>query len=263
MGFFSWDCKGCEHSIREGKGWMAKAVVQGRDGDTASGSYDGYGRLSGSTGTTELTDMDGSFALFHKKCYSILGQPEYSGPSRSARDQGMPPADEFPEPRNADDLRALKELAREAHRKEAEKDARRQACWEAERKLLGAAAKCPHCPFDHFFVVEKQGVLMIRCPNRDCKKLRPFPAALTEAWRALAAEYSEQPVIWDDRKVGPHFSEVQSLESQIKSYSEEFDEIRSRGGGDDEYVLKRLEALRSELSVATVKAEASEAAEAL
>lgn len=120
MGFFSWDCKGCEHSVREGRGWMSKAVAQGSDGDTASGSYDGYGRLSGSMGEIELTDRDGTFALWHKTCFALSKRPAFSGPSRSSGDQGMPPADEVKEPETLDDLRALRELAAETRRKDRE-----------------------------------------------------------------------------------------------------------------------------------------------
>lgn len=120
MGFFSWDCKGCGHSIREGRGWMGKALVQGEDGSTASGSYDGYGRLDGSMGELEMADRDGHFELWHQICFKLSNRPEYSGPSRGARDQGMPPADELPEPRNLDDLRALTEKAKDDARKERE-----------------------------------------------------------------------------------------------------------------------------------------------
>jgi len=264
MGFFSWDCKGCDHSVREGHGWMGKAVVQGSDGDTASGSYDGYGNLSGSTGNTELADMDGKFALYHKVCFKLLGRPEFTGPSHSANDQGMPPSDEFPEPRHMDDLRALKELAAAAHRKAKAEGVRRRACGDAELKLIGAAQKCPHCQFTTFFVMERKGSLMIRCPNRDCKKLRAFPAEVASAWRALAAEYADQPVIWDDRKIGPHFAEVVGHQHQIDSYENELKKSHDRGyTEDDEYLTKRITQLKVELAYATVKAQAAEEEEVL
>ena len=264
MGFFSWDCKGCDHSVREGHGWMGKAVVQGSDGDTASGSYDGYGNLSGSTGNTELADMDGKFALYHKVCFKLLGRPEFTGPSHSANDQGMPPSDEFPEPRHMDDLRALKELAAAAHRKAKAEGVRRRACGDAELKLIGAAQKCPHCRFDTFFVVERKGSLMIRCPNRDCKKLRAFPAEVASAWRALAAEYADQPVIWDDRKISPHFEAAVALQHQIERFEEELKTNHARGyTEDDEYLTEKLARKREELDAATTQAQAAEEAEVL
>lgn len=256
MGFFSWNCKVCRHSVREGRGWMSKAVVQGEDGSTATGRYDGYGRLDGSVGTIEVADMDGRFAMFHQTCFKLAGRPEFNGVSESADDQGMPPSDEFPEPRHEDDLRALRELADERTRK-ARADAKRyNDCREAERKLLGAEVKCSHCGFDTFFVVEKKGSLAIRCPNRDCKRLRPFPAERVEAWRSLAAEYADQPVIWDDRKVGPHFAKVEQVRAQIQQYEEE---LKTFPG--DEYVLGRLADLRSELEAIIPAAEAAEAEE--
>lgn len=124
MGYFSWDCKGCGHSIREGNGWMSKAVVQGQEGDTATGSYDGYGRLESGFGTVELTDRDGHFALWHKACWELKGRPAFSGVSRNAHDQGMPPANELPVPQTASDVDAmLKEAVakRAAERKRREK----------------------------------------------------------------------------------------------------------------------------------------------
>jgi hypothetical protein len=110
MGFFSWDCRGCGHSIREGRGWMSRAVAQGADGSVVCGDYDGYGRLQSSVGEVEL-DACGEFALWHRACFELGGRSAFSGVSRHAQDQGMPPADEFPEPRHAGDLSALRELA--------------------------------------------------------------------------------------------------------------------------------------------------------
>ena len=137
MGFFSWDCKGCDHSIREGRGWMSRAVAQGDDGDTASGEYDGYGRLDGSMGEITLGDRSGQFALWHKACFKLAGRPAYSGPSRSARDQGMSPADEIPEPQRAEDLLALKELAAIALRKDKEGAKAADLAYIAELKAQG------------------------------------------------------------------------------------------------------------------------------
>lgn len=258
MGFFSWDCKGCNHSVREGKGWMGKALVQGHDGSTASGEYDGYGRLEGAVGTIELTEVGQRFELWHHICYILSGRPAFVGPSEGSRDQGMPPSDEYPEPRNKQDLEALREIADTAHRKAAERSKRMWECNDAEKALLGAEAKCSHCSFDTFFVVEKNGTLMIRCPNRDCSKLRPFPADRVEAWRALAAKYADQPVIWDDRKIGPHFRKVESLQHEIESYEKELEDQRF---ADKPYVTKRISDLKDQIVSEKVQALISEKVE--
>jgi len=268
MGFFSWDCKGCGHSIREGRGWMGKAVVQGSDGDTASGRYDGYGRLDGSVGTVEVADLDGSFAMWHQTCFKLMGRPSFTSVSGSANDQGMPPADEFPEPRSVDDLRALKELAEERLRKDRAAAKRYAECREAEHEVIGSAAKCPHCRFDTFYVVERNGVLMIRCPNRDCARLRPFPVEKATAWRALAEKFADQPVIWDDRRVGPHFGKVESARETLARYEEERKLNDQRSGHEgyaesNKYLSERVAALTAELAEATAQAEAAEAAEVI
>jgi hypothetical protein len=83
---------------------MSKAVVQGQEGDTATGLYDGYGRLESGFGEVELTDRDGHFALWHKACWELKGRPAFSGTSRPAHDQGCPPADELPVPQTASDV---------------------------------------------------------------------------------------------------------------------------------------------------------------
>ena len=52
MGFFSYNCKECNHSIlsrhstNEGiNEWMSHVVVLGSDGSRIDGEYDGYGRV--------------------------------------------------------------------------------------------------------------------------------------------------------------------------------------------------------------------------
>lgn len=258
MGYFSWDCKGCNHSVREGHGWMGKAVVQGKDGSVVKGEYDGYGRISGDLGGLDsLGDIDGSFELWHQTCFKLMGRPEYSGPSRSARDQGTPPSDEFPEPRHADDLRALIELADQQLRKDREQAQMRATQQTREHEIIGEARKCPHCRFDTYFVIERNGALMIRCPNRSCTKLRAFPQDKAEAWRELAALYPEGGVIWDDRDVGPHFETVRSVQHQIKQYEQELKDDPA----DAAYYERRLSELRATLIPVTADAEAAERGE--
>lgn len=89
MGFTSWDCPGCSHSVRHPGAtnrtsrWMADAIALFPNGDRVSGTYDGYGRVGG----TEL-EYGTDFALYHKLCWEILGKPEYEKPSEPAHDQG-------------------------------------------------------------------------------------------------------------------------------------------------------------------------------
>lgn len=97
MGNYSWDCKACNRSIREHSspvvagpdGWMNKAVAVFSDSSVMRGDYDGYGHLynRGSGAETELGEA--RFALYHEACYEHAGKPDFDGPSRSARDQGL------------------------------------------------------------------------------------------------------------------------------------------------------------------------------
>ena len=91
MGLFSWECKGCGHSMLsgmatyEGTAWMSEVVVQAADGTRLVGRYDGYGRVNG----TEMPDyIDGEACCHHKACWEILGKPDYDGPSEHSEDQG-------------------------------------------------------------------------------------------------------------------------------------------------------------------------------
>lgn len=89
MGFFSWDCPCCGHSIRHRGAtnatseWLSKATAVFPNGDHVSGTYDGYGNL----GRHEL-DFGADFALYHTACWKLMGKPEYTKASESARDQG-------------------------------------------------------------------------------------------------------------------------------------------------------------------------------
>lgn len=96
MGFFSWDCKGCGHSLRsrhattKTSAWMKQAVVYLKGSKTGlRGEYDGYGRIGG-----EYSDDDGNFwegrefTVYHKACHEIMGKPKFDGQSRDAHDQG-------------------------------------------------------------------------------------------------------------------------------------------------------------------------------
>ena len=76
MGFFSFNCKGCKTSVREGE-----LVFK-------MGEYDGYGRVDDDEG------MDAQY--WHVACLSKLAGKDLAamGSSSSARDQGCGPVRE-------------------------------------------------------------------------------------------------------------------------------------------------------------------------
>ena len=92
MGFFSWDCHGCRESIkapfwkseqeRDDIGWQNDAVALLSNGSRAIGEYDGYGRI-GAFDVSDEPDM------WHRKCWTQAGKPEYAAPSRPSDDQGF------------------------------------------------------------------------------------------------------------------------------------------------------------------------------
>ena len=94
MGFFSWQCKGCDESIKAPYGltedtqWKNKVVMQLPNGSFISFEYYGYGRIT--QPEFELDIEYGSNAEFwHSRCYSDANGPAYTGPSPSADDQGF------------------------------------------------------------------------------------------------------------------------------------------------------------------------------
>jgi len=104
MGFFSWDCKQCGHSIlnpysigpcqedpnpedRHDNEWMMWAVVVEEDDSSIKGEYDGYGRLhTNNFGTVEIDGYEP--CMYHVACWEKAGKPGYTGPSESSLDQG-------------------------------------------------------------------------------------------------------------------------------------------------------------------------------
>jgi hypothetical protein len=102
MGFFSWQCKKCDHSIKSPynlpTGWeYMNEVVYLREGHSpVIGEYDGYGRIEGAElseptalSTYEVNWEDNEPELWHKKCWYNEGMPQYSGESDYAEDQGF------------------------------------------------------------------------------------------------------------------------------------------------------------------------------
>ena len=91
MGFFSWKCKVCGHSILSPYHltpdirWMNDATIILENGTILTGCYDGYGRIDG----TEF-DLDCQPAVFHLRCWKAVRSPRrYPGPSECADDQGF------------------------------------------------------------------------------------------------------------------------------------------------------------------------------
>lgn len=92
MGFFSWNCKGCNQSIKAPYGlpksiaWQNNAVVLIEYGSRIIGHYDGYGCVG------HIDVMDGSsgddMEWWHYECWLKAGKPNFTSPSTDARDQG-------------------------------------------------------------------------------------------------------------------------------------------------------------------------------
>ena len=90
MGFFSWNCKGCNESIKapydipESITWHNDAVCLFENGRVVLGSYDGYGRLD-----CGLEIEDDSVEWWHQQCWNKADKPKFTGPSQHAGDQGF------------------------------------------------------------------------------------------------------------------------------------------------------------------------------
>jgi len=102
MGFFSWDCKVCGHSLLSPystnhlNDWMANVVVIEEDGSILVGEYDGYGRVNGNDIGSNAPQC------YHRKCWELAGRPsQYTEASAGALDQGYFFDDEHdvPEPK--------------------------------------------------------------------------------------------------------------------------------------------------------------------
>ena len=96
MGFFSWKCKACGHSIISGHSsntineWMIKAVAILPDGTILKGEYDGYGRIEDENRNVSPVYPAGEPQCYHRACWELSGRPEkYTGKSDNALDQGF------------------------------------------------------------------------------------------------------------------------------------------------------------------------------
>lgn len=105
MGYFSWNCKACGESMKEG-GWMGNVAIISEDGSVVRGIYDGYGRVETRMGELDLMDGDERFACYHATCYALAGRVAYDGPSDSADDQGL--GEYETEPKTLGDIENIK-----------------------------------------------------------------------------------------------------------------------------------------------------------
>lgn len=127
MGFFSWTCPCCEHSVRHPGAtvaksrWLSDAVAVFENGDRASGTYSGYGEVGRAS---RLENREGRFALYHRACWTVAGKPEFTKPSEHASDQGHFVGEYDPaKPKSVEDcekLRAAAQAKREEERRAAE-----------------------------------------------------------------------------------------------------------------------------------------------
>lgn len=81
MGFFSYECKSCGHSILssysadpEINEWMTEVVVLSDNGSRVIGEYGGYGDIGGGSSDG---GMGGDAVWLHKACWEVAGKPEY------------------------------------------------------------------------------------------------------------------------------------------------------------------------------------------
>lgn len=90
MGFFSWDCRGCQHPLLSSYStnhinrWMQDAVVIRRNGVLMRGHYDGYGRVDGKSIPVLNPEV------WHAACHRAAGSPvRFTAPSKHSEDQGF------------------------------------------------------------------------------------------------------------------------------------------------------------------------------
>lgn len=120
MGFFSWDCKACAHSVRADAAvndvseWLSEAVLVEPDGSTIRGTYDGYGNLRTRSGREVEVMGNMEPCLYHQACYDLMGKPSFDKASHGARDQGFFVGEYDPKkPHSKADVEALAKDAKE------------------------------------------------------------------------------------------------------------------------------------------------------
>ena len=91
MGFFSWNCRGCEHPLlsrwvtNNTNAWMENAVVIESEGSVLVGLYDGYGRV----GERQINHALNEPGCWHRACWESVGKPVDHSPSARSDDQGF------------------------------------------------------------------------------------------------------------------------------------------------------------------------------
>ena len=103
MGFFSYECQGCNRSVLAPYGGadprLSHTVVIKPDGSTFAGTYDGYGRVGyNDLGIPDFKNVAGEHpmrgynvcpdSVWHHACWVLSDEPGFTGPSANADDQG-------------------------------------------------------------------------------------------------------------------------------------------------------------------------------
>lgn len=93
MGFFSWNCPLCGHSVMspyiDEEQWRNDAVLLKDNGTVIIGRYDGYGRIQTSYDRVFEVDSFGAPKIMHNRCWSSAGKPSYEECSASPRAGGQ------------------------------------------------------------------------------------------------------------------------------------------------------------------------------
>ena len=100
MGFFSWNCRGCDHPLlsryatNRVNAWMEEVAVIAHTGTLLVGFYDGYGRVdvtvhgNGKGTTIPTLGCRREPSVWHRRCWENAGSPKEYVPSASSDDQG-------------------------------------------------------------------------------------------------------------------------------------------------------------------------------
>lgn len=91
MGYFSWDCRKCNKSLKSPDADVPMSQIEGvailPNGIVLVGRYDGYGNLCDSG---EQFPMGDAPDVYHRECWLAEDKPiEYKGGSEPADDQGF------------------------------------------------------------------------------------------------------------------------------------------------------------------------------
>lgn len=249
MGFFSFECPGCDQSIRhpgacaKQSKWMSNGVFVDNGGNRVRGSYDGYGRL-GTLDVGELMyafEKPPKFAVYHEACWNVLGKPEFSTPSKHARDQGHFVGEYDPaEPTTVADLADMRErAAREVER------GRRAYEGHKKRDEVLVGQNCPNCDRDHrgFIVALPAGKLGLRCAKRECNTLQEIPEDKQATLWALFKEYEQTPEV--DDEVNADLTNLRHAQKELAEEEKWLADYKARGEEPDHYLTDNIILLRA------------------